>query len=200
MPSALLIIDVQQILCSGQRLAHDVAGVITRINLVSRKVRAAGSLVVIIQHETTDGDMDYGTDNWHLAPALHVQSSDVCMRKTASDSFHGTRLHELLTSRGITTLIICGLQSEFCVDTTTRRAVALGYSVILVSDGHSTVDNAILSAPQITAHHNITLSDLDSFGPRTTAVPASEINIGHAGDSITTGSFSATRPGSTVEP
>ena len=177
MTSALLIIDVQQILCSGKNIAHDVDGVINRINLVSRKARAAGTLVVVIQHETKDGDMDYGTDSWTLAPALQVHSSDVFLRKTASDSFHGTGLRELLVSRGITNLVICGLQSEFCVDTTTRRAMALGYPVVLVSDGHSTVDNGILSAPQISAHHNKTLSDIESFGPRTTAVSAGEIDL-----------------------
>ena len=160
MPNALLIIDVQQILCSGKNPAHDVDGVINRINLVSRKARAAGTLVVIIQHETKGGDMDHGTDSWTLAPALEVHPGDVFLRKTASDSFHGTKLHELLVSRGITNLVICGLQSEFCVDTTTRRAMALGYPVVLVSDGHSTVDNGILSAPQISAHLIKTLSHL----------------------------------------
>ena len=177
MPSALLIIDVQQILCTGRNVAHDVAGVINRINLVSRKARAAGALVVVIQHETNGGDMDHGTNAWNLAPELEVHSSDSFLRKTASDSFHGTGLHDLLDSRGITSLVICGLQSEFCVDTTTRRAMALGYPVVLVADGHSTVGNGILSAPQISAHHNKTLSNIESFGPRTTAVPAAEIDI-----------------------
>jgi nicotinamidase-related amidase len=121
--------------------------------------------------------MDYGTESWKLAPALEVHSSDVVLRKSASDSFHGTGLHDLLDSRGITNLVICGLQSEFCVDTTTRRAMALGYPVVLVSDGHSTVDNGILSALQISAHHNRTLSNIESFGPRTTVVPAGEIDF-----------------------
>jgi nicotinamidase-related amidase len=177
MPTALLIIDVQQILCSGENAAYDVIGIINRINLVSRKARTAEALVVVIQHETKNGDMDYGTDGWHLAPALEVYRSDAYLRKTASDSFHNTGLNELLESRGITNLLICGLQSEFCVDTTTRRAMALGYPVVLVSDGHSTVGNGILSAAQISAHHNKTLSNIESFGPRTTAVPAGEIQI-----------------------
>src|SRR2546421_11654644 len=177
MPTAVLIIDVQEILCSGEQAAYEVERVINRINLVSRKARAAGSLVVVIQHETKGGDMDYGTDSWNLAPALEVHSSDIFLRKTASDSFHGTGLHELLDSRGITSLVICGLQSEFCVDTTTRRAMALGYPVVLVSDGHSTVDNGILSAPQISAHHNKTLASIESFGPRVRAVPADEVHI-----------------------
>lgn len=92
--SALLIIDVQQILCTGKHIARDVDGVINRINLVSRKARAAGTLVVVIQHETKDGDMDYGTESWKLAPALEVHSSDVVLRKsTARQSLLVAPLH-----------------------------------------------------------------------------------------------------------
>ena len=177
MPAAVLIIDVQEILCSGEQAAYDVERVIDRINLVSRKARAAGALVVVIQHETQGGEMDYGTENWKLAPALETHASDVHLRKRATDSFHRTELHELLLSRGITSLVICGLQSEFCVDTTTRRAMALGYPVILVSDGHSTVDNGVLTATQISAHHNKTLASIESFGPRVLAVPADEVHV-----------------------
>ena len=177
MPTALLIIDVQNILCVGARKARDVDDVISRINMVSRNARTAGALVVVVQHETIDGEMDYGTDNWKLAPSLELHGTDVLLRKTASDAFLRTELSELLASRAITKLIVCGLQSEFCVDSTVRRAMALGYPVVLVADGHTTVDSSLLSAGQITAHHNKTLSDIESYGPRTTVVLAAEVQI-----------------------
>jgi nicotinamidase-related amidase len=178
MPTALLIIDVQQVLCSGAYAAFEVERVINRINVVSRKARVEGALVVVIQHETQGGgEMDYETDGWKLAPGLETEDSDVYLRKKATDSFHRTELQALLQARGITSLIICGLQSEFCVDTTTRRALALGYPVVLVSDGHSTLDNRVLSAAQISAHHNETLASINSFGPKVRAVPASEVQI-----------------------
>jgi nicotinamidase-related amidase len=177
MPTALLIIDVQNILCAGASKARDVDDVISRINIVSRKARAAGALVVVIQHETTNGEMDYGTENWKLAPSLELHGTDVLLRKTASDAFLGTALSEILASRAITKLIVCGLQSEFCVDSTVRRAMALGYPVVLVADGHTTVDNGVLLASQIAAHHNKTLSNIESYGPRTTAVVAAEVQI-----------------------
>ena len=72
MPAAVLIIDVQEIMCSGEQAAYEVERVINRINLVSRKARAAGALVVVIQHETQGGEMDYGTDSWKLDPALEI--------------------------------------------------------------------------------------------------------------------------------
>lgn len=177
MQTALLIIDVQHALCSGEYKAFESEHVIERINDVARKVRAAGAPVVIIQHETVGGPLDFGTDGWKLARGLEALPDDIYVRKKATDSFHQTELQRTLEERGVKRLIVCGLQSEFCVDTTTRRALALGYPVVLVADGHSTLDNSTLSAAQITAHHNETLANIASFGPRVKAVPASEVRV-----------------------
>lgn len=177
MTTALLIIDVQQALCSGEYEAFESKRVIDRINLVSRKARTAGAPVIVIQHESQGGPLDYGTDGWKLAEGLEALPTDKYIRKQATDSFHQTELQPVLQAQGVKSLVICGLQSEFCVDTTTRRALALGYPVVLVADGHTTMDNSVLSAAQISAHHNETLANITSFGPRVKAVPASEVDI-----------------------
>ena len=177
MTTALLIIDVQQALCAGEYEAFESQRVIDRINLVARKARAVSAPVIIIQHESQGGPLDYGAEGWKLAQGLEALPTDTYIRKKTTDSFHQTELHSVLRARGIKSLVICGLQSEFCVDTTTRRALALGYPVVLVSDGHSTMDNSVLSAAQISAHHNETLANITSFGPRVDAVPASEVCI-----------------------
>lgn len=178
MTTALLIIDVQHALCSGEYEAFESQRVIERINVVSRKMREAGATVIVIQHEAPGGPLEYGTQGWNLAAGLDVQPTDIYVRKKATDSFHDTDLQGILQARGVTELAICGLQSEFCVDTTTRRALALGYPVTLVSDAHSTMSNSILSAAQITAHHNETLANITSFGPRVVLVPSSEVKVG----------------------
>jgi nicotinamidase-related amidase len=175
MPTALLIIDVQHALCHGEYAGFEADRVISRINEVSGRVRRAGGTVVVIQHESLEGPLVHESPGWQLADGLVTASDDVSMRKSATDSFYNTRLHALLQERGITHLIICGLQSEFCVDTTTRRALALGYPVTLVADGHTTIDNGVLTAAQISAHHNETLANITSFGPRATAVPAASV-------------------------
>jgi nicotinamidase-related amidase len=74
-------------------------------------------------------------------------------------------------------VIACGLQSEFCVDSTVRRALALGYPVTLVADGHSTLDSGGLTAAQITAHHNTTLANMQSFGPTVQVVAADQVHF-----------------------
>jgi nicotinamidase-related amidase len=174
--SALLIIDVQKALCSGDEAAFDIDAVVDRINQVAAKARAAGAPVIFIQHED-DGSLPFGTEGWQLYERLVTRPEDIRVRKTASDSFHRTDLHALLQSQNVGTLVVCGLQSEFCVDTTVRRALALGYTVVLVADAHSTVANGILSAAQISAHHNHTLANIGSFGPRVTPTVAAELRI-----------------------
>ena len=177
MNAALLIIDVQRFLCSGKYEVFESRRVIDRINHVLRLARGAGAPVVIIQHEEQDGPMKYGSDGWKLDSDLDALASDIHVRKTAPDSFLNTELHAILQARRVEKLVICGLQSEYCVDSTVRRALALGYPVTLVADGHATMDNAVLKAHQISAHHNETLRTMESFGPRVEAIPASEVRI-----------------------
>ena len=177
MRSALLVIDVQRILTEGRDAAHGVDGVIERINAMARAARAAGAPVIFVQHETKSDEMRHGTPSWQLAPALEVLPGDHYVRKTATDSFHRTTLQGLLDHLGVTRLVICGLQSDFCVDTTTRRALALGYPVTLVSDAHSTVGNGILTAAQIIAHHSQTLSNIESFDVRAALQSAADVRF-----------------------
>ena len=177
MSTVLLIIDVQKALCSGEYEVFESRRVIDRINQVSEKARKAGAPVIVIQHESKGGPLDYETDGWKLADGLIADVNDIYVRKAATDSFHNTELQAVLQEHEVRKLIICGLQSDFCVDTTTRRALGLGYPVILVSDGHSTLDNSVLSAAQISAHHTVTLANITSFGPRVTPQCASEIRI-----------------------
>jgi nicotinamidase-related amidase len=177
MKSALLIIDVQLALCSGKWATYDIDRVVDRINQVATQVRNVGAPVIFIQHEEDDGPLQFGTEGWQLYDRLETRPGDVRIRKTATDSFHKTDLHSLLQTRGVSQVFVCGLQSEFCVDSTVRGALAHGYPVVLVSDAHSTLDNGVLTASQISAHHNVTLANVGSFGPSIEVTAASELRI-----------------------
>ena len=178
MNSAVIVIDVQRGLCEGQYAAFEADKVIQRINTVVKNARDASVPVIFIQHDSPDGLLKAESEGWQLANGLsYLDGDDYFVRKQATDSFHQTDLSPLLVRLGIEQLVICGLQSEFCVDTTTRRALALGYPVVLVSDGHSTMDNTVLSARQISDHHTVTLANIESFGPRVLPVTADAIRF-----------------------
>lgn len=173
--SALLVIDVQEALCHGPWHAHEADAMIDRINSVSGAVREGGGTVVFIQHENGDDPLAHGSAGWELAQGLRAHEADLRVRKTTPNSFLRTELESLLQARGILTLLICGLQSECCVDSTTRAALERGYPVTLVSDGHSSFDNTVLRAEQISAHVGLTLSSMSSYGPRVTLQTAAQL-------------------------
>jgi nicotinamidase-related amidase len=176
MTTALLIIDMQHALCSGDDAAFGIDHVIERINALSGRARASGTPVILVQHEEDEGPLQFGSAGWALAVGLRTAAEDIKVRKKTPNSFHQTELHQLLQERGVSHLVICGLQTEFCVDTTVRQALPLGYSVTLVADSHSTTDGA-LRAEQVIAHHNRTLRWMTSYGPRMEVKPAAEVTF-----------------------
>jgi nicotinamidase-related amidase len=177
MKSALLVIDVQCGLFDACPRPYEADAVVERINDLSERARAAGIPVVFIQHESSSGLLEHGSESWLLEQHLVVAKRDTVVRKTTPDSFLRTTLGKLLSDWKIEQLVICGYASEFCVDTTTRRAAALGYPVVLVSDAHTTHDKQHASGAQIRAHHNATLSSIKSFGPRIETKLSAEITF-----------------------
>jgi nicotinamidase-related amidase len=178
MRSALLVIDVQRCLIDAEPRPFEADTVVARINALAARARQAKVPVVIVQHETESGTMVRGSDGWQLAAGLDVADGDLHVRKTTPDSFLRTPLGDLLADRSIENVIVCGYATEFCVDTTVRRAAALGYAVTIAADAHTTHDKSHASAAQIRAHHNATLPDITSFGRPIVAVPAEEISLG----------------------
>lgn len=174
MKTAILVIDVQRGLCDDLPRPHEAEEVMQRINALTERARASGVPVAFIQHENAV-DLEFDSERWQLAGALNTDSRDAKIRKTTPDSFLRTPLEAWLSDRGVKRVVICGYSSEFCVDTTTRRAAALGYEVVLAADAHTSHDKPHATGAQIRAHHNATLSDITSFGVPIRAVPAADI-------------------------
>lgn len=176
--TALVLIDLQQALFQPAPRPHEADAVVQRINPLAARARAAGVPVLWVQHETAAGHrLAHGSPGWALADGLQPADGDVRIRKTTPDSFLHTGLSDWLAVRGITRLVVAGYASEYCVDTTTRRAAGLGLAVTLAADAHTTHDKPHASGALIRAHHNASLADLTSFGVAITAVASDAITF-----------------------
>ena len=177
MSTALLIIDVQRALCAGEYECFDIKRVIDTINGLSAKARKANIPVILIQHEEEGDLLKFNSEGWQLAEGLETSAEDLRVRKTTGDSFYHTPLQKLLQEKGVERLIICGLQTDYCVNATVRQAHTLGYDVVLAADAHSTVDNGNMAAEDIIAEHNKDLAHLTGSVARIDVTKASEIKF-----------------------
>jgi len=186
--AALVIIDMQRGLLHGPVPPYDGAGVVRRIQALITQARRAGVKVIFVQHHAgPDSPLAEGSAPWQLVAGLEPAPDDWRIGKMRPSMFHGTDLDQRLRSAGIHHLIIAGMQTEYCVDTSCRAAADLGYQVILAADGHTTLDpfalddarreeyapeGSALPAASIIAHHNLTLA-----GPFATVLPCAEIRF-----------------------
>ena len=175
--SALLVIDVQVGIIEGFK-AYRANEVLHQINSLLERARSSGTPVIYIQHDGENGHpLEAGSPGWQIHPAIKPEKDDLIVRKKASDSFFETNLQDELASLDINHLIATGCMTEYCVDTTVRRAVSNGYDVTLVSDAHTTIDNKLLTAAQIIAHHNSLLNGFDAGRHAITVKPSDEVAL-----------------------
>jgi nicotinamidase-related amidase len=152
------VIDVQMFGFEEDSPVYAAESLIARISDLIARARAVGVPIIYVQHCGAEGQIDEpGTPAWEIHPAIAPAAGEPVVQKRHPDAFQETTLRELLESRGIKRLVLTGMQTEYCVDTTCRRAYSLGYDVVLAEDAHSTWDTEHLTAPQIIAHHNATL-------------------------------------------
>ena len=134
--ATLLVIDVQR---SVVEEAHDVTGVLGRINTLLLRSRDLGAPVIFIQHEEADDpQLVRGSPGWNFVDGLDIQEGDPVVAKTFRDAFADTTLDDVLQRIGTERLIITGAQSDYCIQTTALSALQHGYDVTLVSDAHTT--------------------------------------------------------------
>jgi len=152
--------------------------VLSNVKVLLRKSRSSGIPVLFVQHDGPQGHpLEANTAGWAIHPSILPMKGERVIRKKASDSFFKTRLSEELQKDEISHLIIVGGMTEYCVDTTCRRAVTLGYDVTLVADAHLTSDTSVLTAAQIIAHHNLLLDGFAAGVHSIRVLPAAEISL-----------------------
>jgi nicotinamidase-related amidase len=152
--------------------------VLSNIKVLLGKARASGMPVWFIQHDGPKGHpIEAETPASAIHPSISPISREHVIRKKASDSFFETSLAEQLKIGEISHLIVVGAMTEYCVDTTCRHAVTLGYDVTLVADAHLSRDTEVLTAPQIIAHHNQLLDGFAAGGHSIKVKPTSEIPL-----------------------
>jgi nicotinamidase-related amidase len=157
--TALVIIDLQQGIISRETAPYPARAVIEKSARIAEKVKTAGGLIVPV-HVAFSAD---GADrlsqpidspmavppggipaSWaELVPEIAAFNSRVVITKRQWGAFYGTELDLQLRRRGIETILLTGIATNFGVEQTAREAWQHGYGVVVVEDACTSLDAAM---------------------------------------------------------
>ena len=134
--SALLVIDVQDSFQAdpARWARRNTPRFEDNVTALVAAWRDAGLPVVFVLH--TDPDEGFARDSPFFRPMafLAPRDGEPLIVKDTRNAFTSTRLGELLAERGVRRLVVCGISTEQCCETTTRVAADLGYDVDFVTE------------------------------------------------------------------
>jgi len=160
-------VDMQNCFVHGSAFsAPEGLAVQDRINRVAAACRAAGIVVIHTSHVlrfdgsnigvlgeiapvVKKGIIDKGSESAALHKGLVVDARDILLEKPRFGAFHGTDLELILRSRGIDTIIVTGIATNVCCETTAREASVRDFRVFFLSDGTTTFDIGDVSAAEL---------------------------------------------------
>lgn len=137
--TALVIIDVQNMLVNEGPYQAD--RMIDTINGAIALFREKGLPVIFVQH--TNEELLEGSEGWQIYGGLDAREEDLRVKKSYNSMFKETALEGLLQKAGIKRLVICGMQTDWCVDTSVKVAFEKGYELLVLKEAFSTFDSSI---------------------------------------------------------
>ncbi|MFD8081711.1 cysteine hydrolase family protein [Kitasatospora sp. NPDC059722] len=141
MKNALLVIDVQESFRQRENWAAvSNPAIVERVNELVEHARGRGDLVVWVLHSEpgTGTVFDPARGFVRLIDGLAPAEGEPVVTKTSHNAFTTTNLQQVLTQHGVGGVVVSGIRTEQCCETTTRVASDLGYEVVFVTDATAT--------------------------------------------------------------
>ncbi|CRK60022.1 isochorismatase hydrolase [Alloactinosynnema sp. L-07] len=141
MTKALIVIDVQESFRTRAEWADNSnPGLIGQVNRLVDLTRAENGLVVWVLHSEpgSGGPFDPASGHVRLIDGLSPAEGEPVLTKTAHNAFTTTNLQQTLTVRGVQEVLISGIRTEQCCETTARVGSDLGFGVTFVTDATAT--------------------------------------------------------------
>ncbi|RXT06380.1 cysteine hydrolase family protein [Ammoniphilus sp. CFH 90114] len=143
MNRALIIIDVQKAFDDQSWGRRNNLNAEENIAKLLTHWRECKQLVIHIQHisqQNRDSLFYFEKESSHFKEEVQPLDGEIIVQKNVNSAFIGTMLENILRETGTTDVVIVGLTTNHCVETTTRMAGNLGFNTYLVSDATATFD------------------------------------------------------------
>lgn len=166
MKEALVLVDIQNDYFEGGRyplFQADIAG--SKASEILKYFRSSMKPVIFIQHIHIKSNATFflpNTSGCEIHICVKPKDNEKIVIKHFPNSFRDTELHKVLQELGVEHIVVCGMMSHMCVDTTVRAAKDLNYSVTVIEDACTTRNLDWMSEliPALTVHRSF-MSALD---------------------------------------
>lgn len=149
----LMIVDVQNALVKAQ--PYNKETIIENIKELVSSARTNNKEVIYVRHDDGKGsELEQGTEGWQVYEDIAPNGSEAIFEKQYNSAFFKTSLREYLVSKDIDTIILVGLQTEYCIDATCKSAFDYGYKIIMPEETNTTFDNEFLTANKLYEFYN----------------------------------------------
>lgn len=149
----LLVIDTQQLLMNDS--LHNFIQFESNISKLINSANANNVEVIYIQHDDgLDTNLTVGKSGFEVYKKFSPRTNQKCFIKQFNSSFHKTGLNDYLQSIDARQLIVCGLQTDLCIDATIKSGFDLGYDMLVAGDANSTVDNQFMLGADSVNYYN----------------------------------------------
>jgi nicotinamidase-related amidase len=140
----LIVIDMQKALLDDE--LYNLNGLLDNVSKLIEAARANRVEVIYVQHDAGEGSgFSVGDEAFEIADEVAPQAGEKVFVKRASSSFTNREFAAYLEKEEGDTLLIVGLQTNFCIDATVKSAFERGYDVFIPEGTNSTFDNPYMS-------------------------------------------------------
>ena len=140
----LIVIDMQKALMDEE--LYNLNGILEYIPKLIETARENGVEVLYVQHDAGKGTgFSVGDEGFEIADEVAPKEGEQVFVKTVSSAFSNKDFTAYLKAAKDDTLMIVGLQTNFCIDATVKSAFERGYDVILPEGTNSTFDNPYMT-------------------------------------------------------
>lgn len=151
--TALLVVDVQEALVAENPYNKD--NTLSNIEKIIKSCRDNNMEVIYVQHDGGKGDeLEAGSKGWQIYDKIAPKEGEKIIAKNFNSSFKDTELKGYLNQKDIDTLILAGMQTEYCIDTTCKVAFEHGFKLIIPEGTNTTFDNEHMSGKDIYEYYN----------------------------------------------
>ena len=139
--TALVVVDLQRVFDDPAFGPRNNPACEANVARLVRAWRAHGRSVVFVRHHEKDRASVFGPGRARAFKSELEGEPDLLVTKSVHSAFYGRpNLHRWLRARDLDAIVVCGITTDHCCDTTARMASDLGYRVYFALDATHTFD------------------------------------------------------------